>query len=85
MIIFGSRFTTNYAYNDFPVNTYAKHPRLFSSLPSYGMWHMRVFAEHIWVLERVSCTVNKTLTISNIRLEQQKKFMSELNSSPNDG
>ena len=85
MIIFPSRFTTNYVYNDFPVNTYAKPLRLFSSLPSYGMWHMRVFAEHIWVLERVSYTVNKTLTISNIRLEQQKKFMSEINSSPNDG
>ena len=85
MIIFSTRFTTNYVYNDFPVNTYAKPPRLFSSLPSYGMWHMRVFAEHIWVLERVSYTKNKTLTISSIRLEQQKKFMSELNSSPNDG
>ena len=82
MIIFPSRFTTNYVYNDFPVNTYAKPLRLFSSLPSYRMWHMRVFAEHIWVLERVSYTVNKTLTI---RLEQQKKFMSEINSSPNDG
>ena len=65
MIMFPTRFTTNYVYNDFPVNTYAKPPRLFSSLPSYGMWHMRVFAEHIWVLERVSYTVNKTLTISN--------------------
>ena len=85
MIIFSTRFTTNYVYNDFPVNTYAKPLRLFSSLPSYGMWHMRVFAEQIWVLERVPYTVNKTLTIINIRLQQQKKFMSEIKSSPNDG
>ena len=85
MIIFPSRFTTNYVYNDFPVNTYAKPLRLLSSLPSYRMWHIRVFAEHIWVLERVSYAVNKTLAIRNIRLEQQKKFMSEINSSPNDG
>ena len=84
MIIFPTRFTTNYVYNDFPVNTYAKPLRLFSSLPSYGMWHMRVFVGHIWVLERVSYTMNKTSTISNIRLEQQKKFMSEIKSSPND-
>ena len=74
MIMFPTRFTTNYVYNDFPVNTYAKPLRLFSSLPSYRMWHMRVFAEHIWVLERVSYTVN-----------QKRKFMSEINSSPNDG
>ena len=82
MIIFSTRFTTNYVYNDFPVNTYAKPLRLFSSLPSYRMWHMCVFAEQIWVLERVPYTVNKTLTI--IRLQQQKKFMSEIKPSPND-
>ena len=69
MIIFPTRFTTNYVYNDFPVNTYAKPLRLFSSLPSYGMWHMRVFVGHIWVLERVSYTVNKTLTISDTTKE----------------
>ena len=72
MIIFPTRLTTNYVYDNFPVNTYAKPLRLLSSLPSYHMWHIPVFAEHIWVLERVSYAVNKTLTISNIRLEQQK-------------
>ena len=82
MIIFPTRLTTNYVYNNFPVNTYAKPLRLLSSLPSYRMWHIRVFAEHIWVLERVSYAVNKTLTISN---RTTKKLMSEIKSSPNDG